>query len=392
MPLETFSLDRRRERHALLRQRVQTRLVFGMFVILATAALIELRSLLVPIALAAMLTILLHPLVHVLTSRFRLPLVLSAGVVLFLLLGAMLVAGLGLAPAILLWMEKLPDQLRNAEFELRDLSRPVEAFKETTSKLEAMAGLGAEQTPTVVERETNLAAVLLAHTQSFIVQAGLTIGLLFFFLAFGDAFLRRIVQALPRRSSRVRALLVIDSVRRDVGRYIATVSLINIGLGVTVAVVLWLLKIPNALLWGVMAGVLNFVPYIGAIAGVIIITMVALATYSDIAPALGVGGIYYGISVIEGTFVTPAILGKRLQVNPIVVFVGLLFWGWVWGIAGAVIAVPLLVGMKIVADHVRSLEGLGVAMGSDEADEAAIANGSGPAGRSRKTERPGTDA
>ncbi len=391
MPLETFSLDRRRERHALLRQRVQTRLVFGMFVILATAALIELRSLLVPIALAAMLTILLHPLVHVLTSRFRLPLVLSAGLVLLLLLGAMLVAGLGLAPAILLWMEKLPDQLRNAEFELRDLSRPVEAFKETTSKLEAMAGLGAEQTPTVVERETNLAAVLLAHTQSFIVQAGLTIGLLFFFLAFGDAFLRRIVQALPRRSSRVGALLVIDSVRRDVGRYIATVSLINIGLGVTVAVVLWLLKIPNALLWGVMAGVLNFVPYIGAIAGVIIITMVALATYSDIAPALGVGGIYYGISVIEGTFVTPAILGKRLQVNPIVVFVGLLFWGWVWGIAGAVIAVPLLVGMKIVADHVRSLEGLGVAMGSDEADEAAIANGSGPAGRSRKTERPGTD-
>lgn len=393
----TASEDRRRTRHALLRQRVQTRLVAGIFIILATVALMQLQALLVPIAVAAMLTIFLHPAVQFLNGRLRLPLTASAGVVLAVLLGFILLAGVWLAPATLLWMEKLPDQLRNAELELRDLTRPVEEFRKTAERLESMAGLGGNNgTPTVVASDTNLAAVVLAHAQGFIVGAALCIGLLFFFLAFGDAFLRRIVQAIPRRSARFHALAVIDSVRRDVGRYMAIVTVINIGLGVATAITLWLLRVPNALLWGAMAALLNYVPYLGAVVGVVVVSMVALATYGDIAPALGVGACYYGLTVIEGTFVTPAVLGRRLQVSPIVVFVGLLFWGWVWGVAGAVLAVPLLVGMKIAADHVRSLRGLAIAIGSDEADEAALTAGQmhrhKKNGAVKNAERPGKDA
>lgn len=394
MPPDASLHDRRRERHALLRQRVQTRLVAGIFVILATAALVQLKALLVPIVAAALLTILLHPAVQFLSFRMRLPLTAAAGAVLALLLGAITIAGVGLAPAMLLWMEKLPDQLRSAELELRDLARPVEEFRRTTEKLESLAGLGAEEgTPTVVTADTNLAAAVLTHAQGFIVGVALTIGILFFFLAFGDAFLRRAVQALPRRTSRFHALMVIDSVRRDVGRYIAIVTVINIGLGLAVALTLWLLGIPNALLWGAMAALFNYVPYIGAIVGVAVISMVGLATYNDIAPALGVGACYYALTVLEGTFVTPAVLGRRLQVSPIIVFVGLLFWGWVWGVAGAVLAVPLLVGMKIAADHVKSLEGLAIAIGSDEADDpGATAGRSHQNGSNKNAERPGKDA
>lgn len=391
------SRQRRRERHALLQQQAQLRLVAGVFIILATVALMALKSLLVPIAVAGMLTILLHPAVQFLNLRLRLPPAAAAGVVLALLLSILVAGALWLAPATLLWMEKLPNQLRNTEVELRDLARPVQEFRETVEKLETMAGLGGtEDAPRVVTADGNLAAAILAHAQGFIVGAALTVGLLFFFLAFGDAFLRRIVQALPRRTSRHHALVVIDTIRQDVGRYIATVTLINIGLGLAVALTLWLLKIPNALLWGVMAAFLNYVPYIGAIAGLIVVCMVALATYNDIAPALGVGACYYALTVIEGTFVTPAVLGKRLQVSPIIVFVGLLFWGWVWGVAGAVLAVPLLVGMKIAADHIRSLRGVSIAMGSDQADEAAVIGMDAAAGHTvdseQKPERPGRNA
>ena len=136
-------------------------------------------------------------------------------------------------------------------------------------------------------------------------------------------------------------------------------TLINVGVGVAVGVGVWLLQMPNPVLWGVLACVLTYIPYLGAVVGIGILGLAALLAFDDLGHALAVPGVYLVVSFLEGNFITPLVLGRRLTLNPVVIFVGLLFWFFLWGIPGALLAVPILAICKIVCDHVDTLAPIG---------------------------------
>ena len=132
---------------------------------------------------------------------------------------------------------------------------------------------------------------------------------------------------------------------------------------VVVLFALWLLGMPNPVLWGLMVAGLNFVPYLGPVVGVIVVALAALTTFESTAYAMLPPAVYFVINAIEGNLVTPAIMGRRLRMNPVAIFISLSLWGWIWGIPGALLATPLLLAFKTVCDHVVTLQPLGEFIG-----------------------------
>jgi predicted PurR-regulated permease PerM len=138
---------------------------------------------------------------------------------------------------------------------------------------------------------------------------------------------------------------------------------VNVGFGIAVGSGLWLVGMPNPILWGILAGVLNYVPYLGGLVGYIIVGFVALTVFDTTGRALMAPGVYFLLNIIEGNIITPAILGRELTLNPVMIFAWLIFWGWIWGIPGALLAIPLLTMTKIIADNIEILTPLGSFLG-----------------------------
>ena len=200
-----------------------------------------------------------------------------------------------------------------------------------------------------------IAGALLSSTQSVLAGAVVMLILLYFLLASGDLFLRKLVRVLPKLSDKKRAIEIARQTERHVSTYLATVTLINMGLGLAVALAMKLVGMPNPVLWGVTAGLLNYIPYLGPIVTAGVLTLVAVLSFDELGRALIVPALYMVINGLEGYLVTPTLLGRRLTLNPVVIFTGLIFWGWLWGIPGALLAVPILATFKIFCDHIPPL-------------------------------------
>jgi predicted PurR-regulated permease PerM len=183
--------------------------------------------------------------------------------------------------------------------------------------------------------------------------------LLYFLLAYDEIFLGKLIKVTPRLADKKRALLIAREIEHSISRYLLTVTCINIGLGLVVGTAVGFLGMPNPVLWGAMATMLNFVPYLGATIGITAITLGAVLSFDSLSWALMIPGAYLIIAVLEGNFITPMILGRSLTLNPIVIVLALMFWGWMWGIVGAILAVPILATFKIFCDHVDPLRPVG---------------------------------
>jgi predicted PurR-regulated permease PerM len=188
---------------------------------------------------------------------------------------------------------------------------------------------------------------------------GVTLILLLFLLASGDMFYEKLVKSLPTLTDKKRGVRIARTVQREVSRYLLTISLINTGLGAVIAAGMLAIGMPNPVLWGVLAALLNFIPYLGSLLGIVLVGLVALVSFDAIWPALLAPLIYLACTAVEAQLVTPLVIGRRLEMNPVVIFLAIAFWGWLWGIVGALIAVPLLVILKVFADHVESLSAAG---------------------------------
>jgi predicted PurR-regulated permease PerM len=197
------------------------------------------------------------------------------------------------------------------------------------------------------------------------VTAGLVAAvlLLFFLLASGDTLLRQAVTIAPRLRDKKRVVEIVREMEDDVSHYLLTISLINAGLGVAVGIAMFLLGMPNPILWGAMAAVLNFIPYLGALIGIGTIGLVALLIFDEPARILLPPLVYFALTTFEGYFVTPSLLARRLTLNPLAVFLALILFTWMWGAAGALLAVPMLASFKICCDHIEALQPIGVMLG-----------------------------
>ena len=199
--------------------------------------------------------------------------------------------------------------------------------------------------------------------------------LLLFLLSSGDLFYAKIVRAMPTFSDKKKALGIALDIERELSRYLGTIALINAGLGICVGLALWAIGIPNPILWGVLAGVLNFIPYIGSLIGVALVGTIALGTMPTLSHAALAPLAYFALTTIEGQFVTPVLVGRRLALNPVTLFLGIAFWGWLWGVIGMLFAVPLMVAVKIFCSHIDGLATISDFLSTENTDDDGDAGG-----------------
>jgi predicted PurR-regulated permease PerM len=336
----------------------------GLFILAAFYTLYFCRSFFLPIVLAVLLSLLLTPAVRLLT-KLRVPQVLAAGLVFLSLLGGV---GLGiyeLSTPAYEWMQKAPQSLRKVESKLRDLKRPVQTIGKATAQVERMAEVGAAGSSprAVAVTAPSLGARLVSQTTEFLANTAVMLILLFFLLASGDLFLRKLIRVLPSLADKRRAVEIARQVETEISTYLTTVTLINIGLGLATWLAMAWIGLPNPLLWGVVAAVTNYIPYLGAIVTYAVLAMVGFLTFDTLGQSLLPVGAFAVLNVLEAYLITPMVLGRRLTLNPVVLFLGLTFWGWLWGIVGAVLAVPIMVVFKIFCDHIEPLAPIGEFLG-----------------------------
>lgn len=332
----------------------------GLFVLAVFYTLYFARPFLMPLVLAVLLNLLLSPVVQLL-RRWRVPAWLAAGVVVLLLVAVLLGSVYMLLDPALEWLDRAPETLARIEAQLERLRGPVERATQEMERLAQSAGAGADRTVQV--QGTSLSESILDRAQEVGAGAVVVLALLFFFLASGDLFLRKLIRVLPTLDDKKRAVDIARTLQREISVYLATVTLINACLGLAVGVVMHLLGMPNPALWGVMATILNFVPYLGAVVGIAVVAVVGALTFGSPGEMLLPPLAYFLLTGGEGYFLTPAIHGRRLTLNPVMILLGLVFWGWLWGVVGAVLAVPMLATAKIFCDHIRPLAPVGELLG-----------------------------
>jgi predicted PurR-regulated permease PerM len=322
------------------------------------------RTLLMPLVLASLFALVLSPAMRLL-RQLRVPDAASAAGLAF-----SLVAGLGLCVYLLAqpaaeWAQRAPEGLRQVEFKLRALTGSLAGVQRMTEKIEELARLDGGNTPEVSLRGPGLAGQVVNRTEGFLVGLVATIALLYFLLAAGDLFLRKLVRVLPRFRDKVHAVAVVQEAQREIAFYLLGIVCINVGLGCATGVAMFVLGMPNPALWGVVVCVLNFIPYIGAATSFTILTLVALLSFDQIGRALLAPGAFLILATLEGQFLTPTILGKRHELNPVVMFIAVMFWAWIWGPLGAFVAVPVLVTLKVWCNHSERLAPIGEFLGPD---------------------------
>ncbi len=362
-PTEAEGQPQEERRRIWARNDLPRAAVIGLFVLTLLGALYVARAVVLPIVLAVLLGLLLAPVVRFL-GRLHVPRWIAAGLVV-----AGLVAVVGalvyyLASPAADWMGRAPRSLRKLETKIRQLKEPVAKVNRATQEVERITDVSGGKTRREVEVAGQSLSNNLMELTATVASAGaVMLVLLFFLLTSGDVFLRKASGVFPAPRHRRRMLSIARRIEHSISTYLFTITVINTCLGIAVGLALWWLHVPNPVLWGAMAGLLNFVPYVGALVGVSVVVLVSLLTFDSVGTALVPPAVYLALTALEGSFITPTIVGRQLTLNPLVIFVGIIFWGWMWGVVGALLAVPLIVTVKIVCDHVEALKPWGELLG-----------------------------
>jgi len=327
--------------------------VLGLFSIALLGALYFSQPLLLPILIAVLLALLLRPLVGML-ERLRIPCGLASIAVISILLLVIGTLGSYLYEPAQRWVNVGPGQISELRKKFSVLRAPVDAVDDSIAKVTEATSAGNRLRPREVVIERRSLIGMLNDAQGYMVGALAALILLFFLLASGDMLLRKLIRVIPKFRDKIVAVEITRTIQAQIGRYFVSITVINIGLGVLVALSMRMVGMPTPELIGAMAALLNFIPYIGSAIMLVAVTMVSILTFDEPSVMLIPPLIYLGLTVLEGQVVQPLMIGRRLNMPPVVLFTWVLLWGWLWGVGGVLIAVPLLVALKICADHIPS--------------------------------------
>lgn len=341
--------------------RRQSPALAGLLVLAVLYTLYFAAELIVPILAAMLLAMVLAPLVHGLT-RLKIPRLVAAALVTALMVGALGWGVESLASPAAEWLQRAPQSLRDLERKLRPVKEPVEQVKQATEQVEKLAG-GGDQGRTV-KLKSDFGSMFVVSAGVLAAQLVVIVFLVFFLLASGDQLVRRMARIPRTRSRRRRLIAVTRRIKRDVAAYLGMITLINTGLGTAAGLAMWALGMPNPALWGALAALLNYIPYAGAFTTMVVVCLVGLLTFDELWRGLLPPAAILILHVLESDLITPLVVGRRLTLPPMIVFLSVTIWTWMWGIAGAMLAVPLLVIFRVAADQVDSLRPLAPFLGS----------------------------
>lgn len=322
------------------------------------------RAFFLPVTFGLLLNLLLSPFVRTL-KRARIPEPIGAAIVVLSIVAAVGLGGYFLTDPAQEWIAKAPQSLAVANNKIRKLRRPMEQVTKSADQMARTATTGSStpRTQEVTLAGPTLMDRFVSTSASFLAGALETLVLLYFLLASGDLFLQKLTKMLPEFRDKKKAVAIARETETSISMYLSTVALINVIEGGVVALVMWALGMPNPVLWGVLALFLEFVPYLGALTMVGVLTLAALSTFEGIGRIAAVPASYLAINLLQAYVLTPLLLGKRLTLNPVAILMGLILWWVIWGVAGAFIAVPLLAAFKILCDHIETLAPVGEFLG-----------------------------
>jgi predicted PurR-regulated permease PerM len=328
----------------------------GLFILAVFYTIYFMRSVLLPIVLGLLLSYLLRPIVRAL-ARLRIPLPVGAA---FILLGLFAIVSYGISalvtPAVG-WIQKAPQGLTELQHKLLPVKKSVAQVTQATGEIEKLASTNADG-KTVEVKQHPISEMFFVRTPELIADAVLLTILLYFMLVYDQVFIAKLVKLLPTLSDKKMAVAIAHDIESQISRYLFTITAINASLGAAVGTAVGLLGLHNPVMWGVMVAVLNFVPYLGALTGIICMTIGAVLSFNSLGYALIFPGVYLAFGTLEGSFITPWVMGRSLSLNPVIILLSLMFWGWLWGIVGVILAVPILAAFKIFCAHVKPMEPL----------------------------------
>ncbi len=325
------------------------------------------REMLLPLTLAVIFALLLTPLVTRM-QRWRIPRPVSSLLLIAGMLGVAAAGVAALSSSALEWLQRVPEASDILMRELANMENEVSSMDEAGKSIDALTreiavDNGDNGGQKVIIAEPGWRTELWIGMRNFAVFGGLSIILLFFLLSAGDQLVTRCADTLKHEKDRVRALRVARDAQVQMSRYLATIAMVNTTLGLLVTLALWLLDFPDPALWGTMAAVLRFVPYLGVSITVAMLAVVGMVSYDTVWMMLAAPLGYLLFTSFVGQIIDPLVHGYRLSLDPIVVFVWIFFWGWIWGAPGVLLAVPLLTLLQVVCRHSNRLAPLAHILG-----------------------------
>lgn len=334
--------------------------IIGLFTIAAVATIYILKPVLLPIVLAMLIAAALHPVVEKF-HRMGIPRTIIAGIVLTVFVVSVVFSIWNFADPVSRWVGSVPRQLERVDAAWQELRRPMDEMAQQVDELTESKKEPYE--PTVSIEQEKLSNTLFTSGLRGVGYFFLTIVTLYFMIGYGHHITARLRQEMEHD--------LVGEIVDSVSTYLFTITMINAGLGVAIGAAMWIIGMPDPVIWGLLAFILNFLPYIGAVVGVGLTGFVAMITFDTLTWRLIPPGAYLLLTVFEANFVTPTVLGRRLPINPLVLFTWVIFWGWLWGVTGALLAVPLLVALRLSATHFRRLEFIGDLIGPSPFEVAA---------------------
>jgi predicted PurR-regulated permease PerM len=288
-----------------------------------------------------------------------LPRILAALLLIVALFGTIVSLGTAISGPAATWAAKLPEGIPRLQERLSFLREPISTVQQFVQQVQDFGGTPSTPNDAVPMRVPALFSQLFAGTRSFAAGLFTTVLFLFFLLVSGDIFLLRLIEIMPGFGSKRQVVEISQQIQLDISAYLITITIMNAAVGIAMALTMWLTGAGDPVFWGTVAFLLNYVPILGTVVGVLIFLFAGLLTIETLWQALLPAGLYLVIHVIEGETVTPMLLAKRFTLNPVLVVISLVFWLWMWGVPGVILSVPMLAIAKIVCDKVRPLAAFG---------------------------------
>ncbi|MGY3438058.1 MULTISPECIES: AI-2E family transporter [unclassified Marinovum] len=335
------------------------------FLLIAFSSIYYAKDLILPVVLGVLLTLTMSPVVRAARRAGIAPPLTAVALVLAIAVAGVFATYI-LGGVIGSWIDDAPEISRQLKSRLSSIIQSVESVQSASEEMEKMATPSGEKSQTVVVQQPGLLKATIGSLASF--GTSLVVGLILamLMLASGDLFYSKLIDLYPRLTDKKRTLHILHSIERGISRYLLSITVINAILGVAVGLAMWALGVPYPYVWGAFAFALNFLPFLGAMVGSAMIAGFAIITFDSLPYAMLVPATYFALTSLEGQILTPLILGRNMEMNTVSVFLSVILWTWLWGVAGALTAVPILMVFKAICDNLEGWNSFGNFLGTRE--------------------------